>query len=132
MKLRKVLVSGLIVATLLGQGNVVEAATYNLHYASGAPTSENVTSKTVSLLSTGKDSIIIDSQRYNQYITGSYMSCVGVKYPTVKKNIDYTGTIDLKYTGQTIPKRNVRVNVNLNLNNYTNSMGVTASGNVRA
>ena len=60
------------------------------------------------------------------------MSCVGVKYPTVKKNIDYTGTIDLKYTGQTIPKRNVRVNVNLNLNNYTNSMGVTASGNVRA
>ena len=43
------------------------------------------------------------------------MSCVGVKYPTVKKNIDYTGTIDLKYTGQTIPKRNVRVNVNLNL-----------------
>ena len=132
MNFRKILITCIALVVFFAQNITANAATYNLHYTNGAPTTDNVLAKTVSLTSTGKAYITVNSQKYTQYISGSYMSAVGVKYPTVQSNIDTTGTFNLNYNGTTIPKKNVNVTAKLTLHNYVNSVNVSSKGSVSA
>lgn len=108
------------------------AAEYSLRYTSGAPSSVNVLSRTISLKSSGADRITIDSDVFNTYISGAYILANCTNFTTNSANINSNTTYQLVYSGTTTPKANVSVIVSMELKNYTTSVSVNASGTINA
>lgn len=131
LKLKKI-IAALIACAASVSIVATNASAYNLHYAHGAPSRDNVLTTSDATTSTGKGYITVNSTTFYTSISGAYVSAKGSTHSTSPLAINTEAAYTLNYSGTTAPKDGVRVVVNFTLENYTVSEVVSAIGTISA
>lgn len=138
--LKKMLCTGLLLAmffTALSTQAFASVAEfddiYSFFYQSGLPLSHCVTENNVTTECTGADQIIIQSERFQVQVPGSYIKAWCSNFDTNTTTISTTGTVALQYLDNSdMPRRGEIVYVRMSLINFDVSKNVRANGLISA
>lgn len=105
-------------------------ASYNLEYVENAPTGIYKNSTSCTIRCSGNEYIVLNSKKFSSYISGGYMHCDSSYYKIIPTNISSVGSYKIYYQGDTVPKKNRTVTINLELINCSPSKHIISKGTV--
>ena len=131
MKKFKRIMAALAAGVMAVTGMVINASastSYHLHFTSGAPSYLSHLYEHTTVVASGGNRITVSSTQFTYLVSGAYMNADAVNFATNDANVNSVSNYYLYYQGQTQPKANIIVYVDLELMEYSTSGYVSAKG----